>query len=283
MQRLTTIININLTKQPYDVYIGRGSLFGNPFYIGVHGNRKEVIELYKQYILNSPELLKAAKALKGKVLGCHCKPAPCHGDILVNIANGVLKVYNKLIIGIDQSYTRTGIAIAADGKLLKVSSLAFKGLHSPTEKRKHLTNVLTRILDLNAHKASECYVICERIRTFSHNNNDNSQNQMFISTNYIKSAGALVATIVDVANSYGVKVYSADTRSWKAQIVGTSKASQSGNKKLATIKHVINLGFSSSVTSVNRNGKTVYDDDACDAACIALYGFHKNQKLKIEK
>ena len=35
--------------------------------------------------------------------------------------------YNKVVVGIDQSYNNTGISIAADGKLKKVKSLRLKG------------------------------------------------------------------------------------------------------------------------------------------------------------
>jgi hypothetical protein len=27
------------------------------------------------------------KSLKDKVLGCYCAPLPCHGDVLVKLAN----------------------------------------------------------------------------------------------------------------------------------------------------------------------------------------------------
>ena len=76
---------VNLYKQPYDVHIGRPSKWGNPFVIGVHGNRADVIKKYKKYILNRPELLDALHELKGKRLGCYCKPAACHGDVLVEL------------------------------------------------------------------------------------------------------------------------------------------------------------------------------------------------------
>ena len=36
-------------------------------------------------ILNRPELLDALHELKGKRLGCYCKPAACHGDVLVEL------------------------------------------------------------------------------------------------------------------------------------------------------------------------------------------------------
>ena len=78
---------VNLRNESYDVYIGRPSKWGNPFSIGKDGYRPDVIEKYRQYILSKPELLKDIKELKGKVLGCYCKPLACHGDILVELAN----------------------------------------------------------------------------------------------------------------------------------------------------------------------------------------------------
>ncbi len=74
---------VNLKKEPYDIYIGRGSKWGNPFKIGQDGNREEVILKYLNYILNKPELIKDLDELEGKRLGCFCKPLPCHGDILI--------------------------------------------------------------------------------------------------------------------------------------------------------------------------------------------------------
>lgn len=76
---------VNKYKEPYDIYIGRGSKWGNPFEIGKDGTREEVIEKYRTYLLNKPELLKALPELRGKTLGCFCKPKPCHGDILVEL------------------------------------------------------------------------------------------------------------------------------------------------------------------------------------------------------
>lgn len=62
---------------------------GNPFEIGKDGDRKEVIEKYRQYILNKPELMNSLHELKGKVLACWCKPLPCHGDILVELCEKI--------------------------------------------------------------------------------------------------------------------------------------------------------------------------------------------------
>ena len=76
---------VHCKKEHYDVYIGRPSKWGNPFVIGKDGNRQEVIKKYKQYVLNSPELMKSLPELKDKVLGCWCKPQACHGDVLIEL------------------------------------------------------------------------------------------------------------------------------------------------------------------------------------------------------
>jgi hypothetical protein len=78
---------VNLMDEPYDVYIGSPSKWANPFAIGKNGSRKEVIEKYKRWLLSQPELLIRLPELKGKVLGCLCKPKACHGDILVRLIN----------------------------------------------------------------------------------------------------------------------------------------------------------------------------------------------------
>lgn len=83
----TKVVNVRTHKGEY-TYIGRGSEFGNPFVIGVHGSRGEVIEQYRQWLLKQPDLLKRVKSLKGKTLGCFCKPRACHGDVLAAIAEG---------------------------------------------------------------------------------------------------------------------------------------------------------------------------------------------------
>lgn len=83
--------------QDCDVYIGRKCTMGgwnlpeskwaNPFSIKECGSAKEAVRRYDEYIRQNPELLKALPELKGKRLGCWCSPNPCHGDVLVRLAN----------------------------------------------------------------------------------------------------------------------------------------------------------------------------------------------------
>lgn len=85
---------VNLRKEKYTSYIGRGSIFGNPFKIGnIGNNREDVIRLYekwvriKMYTLNHlNELGQAIYDLpEDAILGCYCKPKACHGDIIIKI------------------------------------------------------------------------------------------------------------------------------------------------------------------------------------------------------
>lgn len=86
---------VNLRKEKYNIYIGRGSKWGNPYKIGIDGTRYEVIERYKYYIVTNQELLNSLHELRGKILGCYCKPKKCHGTILLELLND--KYYDKII------------------------------------------------------------------------------------------------------------------------------------------------------------------------------------------
>ena len=200
-------------------------------------------------------------------------------------------MYNKLVIGIDQSYTRTGISIAGDDKILKVGYIPFEPSECHSEKRKKVKGKLTQIIKLNQSKASQMVVIVERIRQFSGGN---------LSMDYIKSTGALIGCIVDTASEFGIPVYSADTRSWKSQVVGTSvpKANKYNvdPKKWPTIEYLltrddvcesdilVKVGKRCKKYAIKIGGdKYCYNDDAADSACIALYGFRKGRSLKREE
>lgn len=83
---------VNLSKEQYDVFIGRGSKWGNPFtHIKdkttladvIVDTREEAIERYREYLAGNQELLDCLDELEGKILGCYCKPKSCHGDILL--------------------------------------------------------------------------------------------------------------------------------------------------------------------------------------------------------
>lgn len=85
----TKVVNIK-KGESYDIYIGRPTDFGNPFEARSYGLIK-CLRLYEAYIRNKLEVDPCFKEklldLKGKRLGCFCKPNLCHGDILVKIIN----------------------------------------------------------------------------------------------------------------------------------------------------------------------------------------------------
>ena len=93
----TTIVNVKHNK--CDVYIGRGTPFGNPFRIGVDGDRKQVLDKYKEYFikrgLTDPMFRDKVLSLKGKTLGCWCVPLACHGDVIIEYLENENRETNK--------------------------------------------------------------------------------------------------------------------------------------------------------------------------------------------
>lgn len=118
---------VNLRTSTYDVYIGRpgrgqtGPL-GNPFHVGVHGQRGECVTLFRTWLYGQlrprvvpptdsggmPRLDNGAPipdevlhdldgvqfrekiqylVKTGDRLGCFCKPNACHGDVIAEYVN----------------------------------------------------------------------------------------------------------------------------------------------------------------------------------------------------
>ena len=198
--------------------------------------------------------------------------------------------YNKVVIGIDQSYNNTGISVAADGKLMKVRSLQMDKYKTNSERRRALANTLSGLLKAVCPKGREVICIIERIRL---------QSKGFLNMDYIKSIGALNSIIVDVCYTYNVPVFSVDTRCWKAQVVGTSKpmANKFGvpEEKWPTVKWLLKQGWEDSIlipiegkktkgTFIRDGQKYMYNNDAADSAGIAMFGFVGDpEKLKEER
>ena len=86
---MDTTMVVNIRSEPFDVYIGRGSKWGNPFRIGKDGTREDVIRMYVAWLRQKPELLRSLGSLRGKRLGCFCAPLPCHGDTLASYADAL--------------------------------------------------------------------------------------------------------------------------------------------------------------------------------------------------
>lgn len=84
------------------IYVGRGSRWGNPFVVGIDGDRQECIDKYEKmlfpythrdgdlhdFFLSNVNYEDIIDNLKGKNLACWCKISEsCHADVLLEIAN----------------------------------------------------------------------------------------------------------------------------------------------------------------------------------------------------
>jgi len=89
---------VHCARDPYDVLIDRTTRWGNPFRIRHNRTRERAIQEYRDWLEGDPDLIAhqgypPSKAiirekLSGKVLGCWCAPNACHGDVLLEVANG---------------------------------------------------------------------------------------------------------------------------------------------------------------------------------------------------
>jgi len=91
-----------LAASPDHMYIGRNmefyvkgakkSIWANPFKVkkadGEAGLARSLAK-YRAYVLSKPQLVAQLPTLRGKVLGCWCKPKACHGDVLVELVKSV--------------------------------------------------------------------------------------------------------------------------------------------------------------------------------------------------
>lgn len=73
------------------VYIGRPSIWGNPFQIGRDGDRRAVIAKHRAWLKSQSVLLASIGELAGRDLVCFCAPLACHGHALLWLANPQLR------------------------------------------------------------------------------------------------------------------------------------------------------------------------------------------------
>ena len=189
--------------------------------------------------------------------------------------------YNHVIIGIDESYSSTGVCVICDGKIKVVKSYSVGSRHrDPNARaiiyRRMLAYWLDNLLCAIEQKLCRDYeypkklteeqiknvwngtpiqyygkaiepkiTVCfERIRTFS---------QGHMSTNYLIRTGGLIATIMDVCSRHSVDCYSVDTRAWKKAFCGTSKPSRKPNKfsvpdeKWPTVQQCLRMGLKNKI------------------------------------
>jgi hypothetical protein len=80
---------VHCKVDPYDVYIGRPSKWGNPYKLWRESDRPDMLVAFRKYLrarIATGDL--DPTELKGKTLGCWCAPRLCHGDVLADFAEG---------------------------------------------------------------------------------------------------------------------------------------------------------------------------------------------------
>jgi hypothetical protein len=101
------IINLHLVDDiarwmdvPSNIYIGRKcrkvsieSKWHNPFRITPSSTRSMVVADYEQYLRKNDILLEKLYKLRNRTMGCWCAPLECHGNIIVNLYNELVKVF----------------------------------------------------------------------------------------------------------------------------------------------------------------------------------------------
>lgn len=114
--------NCNIYKERPDVYCGRGrkhlndpfqcgandyGVFGNPVAINFpcpicdlrHTEGGSTLPCYEKYLIdrlaNDNSFREAFLELKGKKLGCYCKPGPCHTDVMIKYLDSVAEPKTK--------------------------------------------------------------------------------------------------------------------------------------------------------------------------------------------
>jgi hypothetical protein len=86
----TTVVNVRYSA--CDLRIDRSGPYGNRYILGRDGNRATVIEKHERDwramladLTTRDQAITCLRYMKGKRLGCHCKPLACHSDTYVRL------------------------------------------------------------------------------------------------------------------------------------------------------------------------------------------------------
>lgn len=75
---------------PNTIYVGRPSIWGNPFKVTKYCSQVEAVERFRwlSKVTSPPKLNEYLNPLRGKDLACWCRlDQPCHADVLLAMAN----------------------------------------------------------------------------------------------------------------------------------------------------------------------------------------------------
>lgn len=103
---MNKVVNVRLTKE-YNVYCGRKGKgmegqFGNPFIVGVHGQKGECVKKFEDWLFNSKEdkaetmrnrILKEIKS--NDILGCFCVDGKGNGECHAKVIAKFIQQFKK--------------------------------------------------------------------------------------------------------------------------------------------------------------------------------------------
>lgn len=175
---------------------------------------------------------------------------------------------NHVVLGIDQSYSKIGFAVATRSEIIRADVVDLRKLKWASQKRLCVRQLVDHWIDRYKPKV----IIVERVRLFAHAR---------IAVHTIQQLSAMTAVIVDTAfvhqvysaSALGVvrksiPVFSVDTRAWKAAVLGSAKVDKEASLAWLMTRYT---------------ATTPLDNNAGDAACLARYAFVPQPKLQRER
>lgn len=177
---------------------------------------------------------------------------------------------NKIVIGIDQSYKKTGVAVyiyngeTKKGRFWRTFAIAPKK-RAKARKRAVIEAHIDGLLSDFRYRYDDVRICFERPRLFSKGH---------ISASFLLSIGALNGTIIDTAESWDVPCFSVDTRAWRRAAVGTCERKDNSKgippEKFYTIKHFCKIGYKRRIIQRAADGSKIFEHDIADAMGIAV-------------
>lgn len=178
---------------------------------------------------------------------------------------------NKIVIGIDQSYKCTGIAVyvynseTKKGRFWKTFAFTPKARSKARARWAIANEILTLIIKIISMHSGRPWLCFERPRLFSKGH---------ISAPYLLSVGALNGLIIDRAGGWDIPCYSVDTRAWRCAAVGNCKRKDNNKgippEKYYTVKHFCKAGYKRRLIWQDAEGQKRYEHDIADAMGIAV-------------
>lgn len=186
------------------------------------------------------------------------------------------------IIGIDPSYACTGVSVWNNKILKDAKGIDLSRYTNKTQARRQLIIHLQALFGKCVRSDTKTVCLIERARLHKGG---------LISLDVISALSTLTAVVADTASPYNIPVYSVDTRTWKAAVVGTCRPADNDYgidaNKWPTIQWVIKQGYEDKILKpvsgrktkgviIRNGGKYTYDDNIADAIAIGHYPYDGN-------